>query len=66
MDVRMMTQAIAAEGLTLSPRSLEKMRTTGRGPKYIKVGRRVLYDPRDVAAWLESHKVSNTAEAGGR
>ena len=28
----------------------------------MKLGKRVLYDPADVAAWVEKCKVSNTSE----
>lgn len=36
-------------------------RHIGKGPRSFKVGRRVLYDKRDVEAWLEAAK----AEQGG-
>ncbi len=31
----------------------------GGGPDYLKVGRAVLYDIRDLDRWLESKKVSS-------
>lgn len=40
-----------------------KQRLTGGGPPYCKIGRRVAYDPRDVQAWLDAHKVNSTSEA---
>lgn len=68
--VAMLDQTSAAEFLGgISPRTLEKWRVQGGGPRYSKLGRsrgRVLYDPRDLAAWLEANKVSNTAEAAVR
>ncbi len=69
--VPMLDQNKAAEFLGgISPRTLEKWRTQGGGPRYSKLGRtsrsRVLYDPRDLANFLEANKVSNTAEAGAR
>ena len=59
----MLTSEAAAKFATVSPRSLEKWRLTGGGPRFVKLGRRVAYDPRDLAAWLEKHKVGSTAEA---
>ncbi len=66
MSEGMLTQEGTARLTTMSPRTFEKLRTTGRGPRYVKIGRRVLYDPRDVAEWLERNKVANTAEADTR
>ncbi|GAA5057793.1 hypothetical protein GCM10023208_23650 [Erythrobacter westpacificensis] len=40
-----------------------KLRLTGDGPRYSKLGRKVLYDPRDVQAWLNERKVQSTSEA---
>lgn len=43
---------------------LAKWRMTGDGPAYIRVGRRIHYDPRDVQAWLEARRVNSTCDAG--
>ena len=44
----------------------ERARWAGDGPKYLKVGRSVLYRKADVVAWLDSHgSVSSTAEYPG-
>ena len=43
--------ARAAHYLDLSRRTLEKMRTEGRGPKYRKHGRYVRYHIDDLDAW---------------
>lgn len=40
-----------------------KQRLSGDGPPYIKIGRKVLYDPRDVRAWLNQRKYRSTSEA---
>ncbi|WP_432734823.1 helix-turn-helix transcriptional regulator [Maridesulfovibrio sp. FT414] len=47
----------AAERLGLSPGTLEVWRCLGKGPRYIKIGRRVGYDPKDLDAYVESCKV---------
>jgi hypothetical protein len=48
---RFLTNAEAAALLRLSPRTLEKHRVFGRGPRFHKFGRRVLYALTDLEAW---------------
>ena len=52
-----------AEVLRTSPRTLERRRRDGTGPKFVKLGRRCLYRPEDVDAYLSEHTVASTAEA---
>ena len=52
-----------AEVLRTPPRTLERRRRDGTGPKFVKLGRRCLYRPEDVDAYLSEHTVSSTAEA---
>ena len=59
----LLTPAETAKVLRISVRTLERYRNEGVGPRYVKVGRRVLYRENDIADWLEAHAVSNTAEA---
>ena len=53
------TEAASRAGLGKS--TLEKLRLIGGGPPYLKVGRRVLYDPQDLDAWLAAHRRSSTS-----
>lgn len=53
----------AAQRLSLSPRTLEKWRMTGRGPTFMKLGRRVLYSETDLTAFAESRRRTSTSEA---
>lgn len=53
---------VAARILGLSASTLAKMRLTGRGPYYCKLGRRVLYRPNDLAEWLEGHVRQSTSD----
>jgi len=55
--------AQAAFYIGLSKRTLEKMRTTGTGPKYRKHGRYVRYHIDDLNAWSEGHAKVSTAHA---
>jgi excisionase family DNA binding protein len=61
ISVRMRTPE-ASKYLGLSKSTLDKLRCFGGGPRYIKTGRRVLYDQRDLDSFLESHKRSSTSE----
>lgn len=42
--------------------TLANWRTQGTGPKFIKVGRRVYYDPADICAWRDANRYSSTSE----
>lgn len=44
----------AAKYLNLSPRTMPALRSKGRGPRFHKLGKRVLYDVADLDAWLAS------------
>jgi hypothetical protein len=56
----------AAEFLGLAVSTLAKMRLTGNGPVYCKLGRRVVYRREDCEAWLGSRVVRNTSDADAR
>jgi len=47
----------AATFLNLSARTLEVWRYRGRGPKYAKLGKRVVYDIMDLEAFVAGRKV---------
>jgi hypothetical protein len=49
----------AARALGIAPSTLAKLRLSGNGPIYCKLGRRVVYRREDLAAWLESHVARN-------
>ena len=59
----------AAEFVKLSPRTLERMRVEGCGPKFLKAGKsiraKVLYRPSDVREWVEAISYESTSEYGG-
>jgi predicted DNA-binding transcriptional regulator AlpA len=50
----------AAKHLGLSKSYLDKARVSGNGPSYIKLGRRVVYQPSDLDAWLASNRRRST------
>lgn len=53
-------EAAAYVGLSYS--TLTKLRLTGGGPPFIKLGARVVYRISDLDAWLESRKQTSTSE----
>jgi predicted DNA-binding transcriptional regulator AlpA len=42
--------------------SFTKFRLYGDGPVYVKIGRRVVYDPADLDRWLASHRRHSTSD----
>ena len=54
----------AAAYIPSTKSTLEKMRVFGGGPKFVKIGKRVLYDTRDIDDWLEAQKRISTADTG--
>ena len=56
----------AAEWTGLSTSTLAKLRLSGKGPAYIKLGRRVAYKPEDLDAWIEDNRVRSTSEYGAK
>jgi hypothetical protein len=48
--------------LNLSPRTLEKLRTLGGGPRFRKLGRRVMYTRTDLDAWADSRTCESTSD----
>lgn len=48
--------------LRLSPRTLENLRTKGGGPRFRKLGRRVLYSQADLDAWADTRACDSTSD----
>ena len=46
--------------LRVSRSLLAKWRMHGRGPRFMKVGRRILYETAEVRRWLEAQERSST------
>lgn len=54
----------AARFLSISGRTLEKHRTYGTGPKYRKIGGRVVYAVEDLKAWADLGAKTSTSDPG--
>lgn len=61
---RMATEA-AALYCGVAKHTLDKWRGLGCGPKFSKLGRRVVYSVADLDAWLEARKHASTSEYEG-
>lgn len=57
---RYLTNDEAADYLRLSPRTLEKQRVIGGGPRFHKFGRRVMYAVTDLEAWAGERSFETT------
>lgn len=57
---RYLTNNEAAAFLRLSPRTLEKQRVIGGGPRFHKFGRRVMYALADLEAWASERSFETT------
>ena len=64
--MNLLTQQEAAEATRLSPRTLERHRLAGTGPKFVRLGRRVLYRREDVEEWIAANICRSTSEADAK
>jgi len=62
----LLTTKQAAYYLGISTRTLQKMRTDGRGPRYCKHGSYVRYRIDDLEAWLKEKPCQSAPEQRGR
>ena len=59
---RYLTNDEAADYLRLSPRTLEKQRVIGGGPRFRKFGRRVMYAVADLDVWADQRSFEATSD----
>jgi predicted DNA-binding transcriptional regulator AlpA len=59
-----LTEAEAAQALSLSVRTLQRLRLDGEGPRFLKLtGRRIGYANSDLHAWIQGRVVTSTSAA---
>jgi excisionase family DNA binding protein len=58
----LLTGRDAASFLSLSLRTLERLRVSGGGPLFVKCGRSVRYRQSDLDSWIEAHQRHSTSE----
>ena len=71
MNDRLRTTKETADFLRCSERALERWRSTGDGPRFVRIGpRRVAYREADLAAWLDgrahAHRAAEMAASTAR
>jgi hypothetical protein len=59
---KMLNASAAAEYCGSSASTFAKLRLYGGGAAYVKLGRRVVYDPADLDVWLAQHRRASTSE----
>lgn len=61
-----LTTGKLAEFLNISEQTLNKWRWEGKGPRFMKLGSRVVYDQTEVEAYLAQQVRCSTTDRGGR
>ncbi|WP_051212476.1 helix-turn-helix transcriptional regulator [Rubritepida flocculans] len=65
--MRLLTEHEAAELLRVAPRSLQRWRATGDGPRFVRLGlRRVAYAEADLLAWAAARSFAHRADEVAR
>jgi len=65
MGPRILRQKDAAEYIALKESTLEKLRCSGGGPRFVKLGARAIgYDIADLDLWIEERKRGSTSDTG--
>jgi hypothetical protein len=64
--MRHLNQVEVAERWGFSPRTLENWRCRGEGPRFLKIGGKVVYRLQDVEAFEQNQLRAKTASARGR
>ena len=62
MSVKHLNQIDLARRWSISPRTLERWRWLGQGPRYIKIGGRVVYRVEEVEAFEVQQTRASTSE----
>jgi excisionase family DNA binding protein len=58
----LLTTTEAARVLRVSPRTLERFRTSGTGPRFLRIGSSIRYKGRDLRDYLERCARHSTSE----
>jgi len=60
----MLTTHEAASYLRLSTRTLERLRVSGTGPKFVRLGHSIRYRQQDLDAHVAARVVASTSQKG--
>jgi hypothetical protein len=61
-EFRTLSALEAADLLGLAPSTIAKLRLSGLGPAYLKLGRRVRYRVADLEAYMQANRRHSTSE----
>lgn len=59
---KLLTTDQAAPRIGVTAKTLANWRVSGCGPKFIRAGTKIVYDPADIEAWKATRRVSSTSE----
>jgi predicted site-specific integrase-resolvase len=62
MQVQHLDQDAVARRWDISPRTLERWRWTGQGPRFLKIGGRVVYRMEDIEAYEAERLRTSTVQ----
>jgi predicted DNA-binding transcriptional regulator AlpA len=58
-----LTERLVSERYPFSPRTLQRLRAQGGGPRYVRLGRRrIAYRPGDIETWLSERTFKSRAD----
>ena len=60
----LLTESEASLRLGLSVRTLQKWRLQGNGPRFVKLGHAVRYDPADLDEYISTARRTSTSDPG--
>ena len=61
---RLLKEGEVAQILSLEVATLRRWRWSGRGPRFLKLGGAVRYDPADLSAFIEQQRRTSTSDSG--
>ena len=61
---RLLNEKEVASILNINVATLRRWRWAGKGPRFLKIGGAVRYDPADLAAFIEAGRRTSTSEPG--
>jgi DNA-binding transcriptional MerR regulator len=59
---RLLNTSEAAPLIGVTAKTAQNWRCIGFGPKFIRAGRRVVYDVADIEAWKDRRRVGSTSQ----
>ena len=65
-ELRLLKEGQAAEILNVEVATLRRWRWAGLGPRFVKIGSAVRYDPADLGAFVEAGRRSSTSDPGSQ